>query len=750
MVQPFEVTDFSGGITDDIYQQDYKKCAELNNFTLGSDGKPISRPGSEIENINFPQIPVGNQRIGTLINYNNNDTLFVHSARHVYYRNPASFSSVLGPTGNPVFSVGNVSHVVSQSQWAKQIFLTSDAFPNPQKIFKNDLGQVQVRPLGLPKLATNPVGTGTAGTLTYIYAFYRSLKYKVFSQEFEDIGPVTYVELENIDAPNVNPVSFTGIAALVNGSTDNYDLTNTTVQIYRTLANGDTFFRIGEVSNGTTVFNDNQSDTSIEDNTLLYTDDDTVDFEPAPLSKFLHIVNNTGYYGFIKVGTQEFPTKVIQSIPLVPGSVNSSFEVDLEDDIQGVSSAKSVPIVLCKKFIYRLEGGFDQFGRGGINPVRISDTAGCVSAQSIVQAENGIFWAGNDGFYFADGYQVQKISDGNNNRYKALLEAQTQDTRIYGKFDEKERRIYWAIQKDSASLDNDSLAVLDLRFGVRPDAVFTTWSGPTFRPTALEFFQGNLYRADRRGYVLVHRDQLFSDPKIDPTVNVNLWSTEAIVWLLRTVHINFGSTFNRKMPSRVLLTAANLANTTVQINCINDDGRLRRALKVIRWRRNFVWGDPDFIWGNPDCVWNATGLIEQYRRFPARGLRLSYMQLEITNGVGVITNSDTIGNATFNTATKQIVLDSFATQDWPSDVVDYTISTEVDGYVREFVISQRNSNDMLTVLDPSNALPTGSFKWVIKGLRKGEPLHLLSYNVFWQETGQSQATFETGQDGANA
>jgi hypothetical protein len=237
---------------------------------------------------------------------------------------------------------------------------------------------------------------------------------------------------------------------------------------------------------------------------------------------------------------------------------------------------------------------------------------------------------------------------------------------------------------------------------------------------------------------------------VDPYSAAITWAKETIIWTYASTHINFGSTFFRKFPTKILLTAANKGNTSIQINAISDEGRIVRELKVIRWRRNLIWGDTEFTWGNPDCVWRAIGLIEQWRRFPARSLRLSYLQLIITNAFSIITNSDTDGTATFDNAAKTIDLDVVVNNKWPDEVVGYYIKTASDNYVAQYEVNSRVSDTQITVIDPDDTLPTGSLAWELWGYKKGEPLKLLSYNVHWNNVSQTQNTFEAGQDGSNA
>lgn len=747
--EPFQVSAFDQGLTDDPFDGDARRSITLDNFTLEPDSSLISRPGSVIEDLVHPQIPAGTERIGLLINYNHNANLLVQSLKKFYYRNPSSYTEIVGPTSNPVFSIGAYTNNAAFSQWNSQVYVTNDGFPIPMKIYKDSGGTLRVNNNGLPALASSPTVTPVAGANSYIYAFHYFFSYTVGSQTFEDVGPVTEVSTSAAAAPNVSPIAITLIPALSNGVTNNYATTTIKVQIYRTTNAGTVFYKVGEVTNGTTTFNDTMSDTTLQTQVLMYTEDGTIELDPVPLHKFVHIVNNIAYYGFIKDGSVEYPFRLRQSIPLAPSGAPEDFFIDLEDEIKGLGSVNSIPIVMCNRQIYRLEGSFDQFGRGGINPVRISDTAGCISHLSIVSAEGQIFWAGNDGFYASNGYEVIKISDKNNTSYRDMKEACFDVKRICGKFDEENRRICWGVERDSSTMDNDSFFVLDLRWGVRNASTFTTWSGTSFRATALEFFDNNLYRGDDNGYVYYHSADLTTDPRVDTAAEAVDWAEETIIWNYVSVNNDFGGTFFRKKPTRILLTARNIGNTSIQVNSIDNDGQRTRVLKPIRWRRNFVWDDPTFIWDNPDCVWNSSGVIEQWRRFPARGLRLSYCQIQVTNAYSVIANSDFYGLATFSGSANTAVLINSATYVWPDNSEDYYISTEVDDYSRQFKVLSMTS-DTLTLVDSINNLPSGNLKWLLQGYKKGEKINLQGYCIHVANEDQNQMAYHTGDDGANA
>ena len=740
--QAFEVTDFSRGITDDVFDQVPAASAALINFNIGSDKKPKSRFGSEVDNKDFAEIPTG-ERVGALVNYANSDKLFYQSLRSIYYRNPDSFSEILGPTGNSAFSLGDINSVPSFAQWNRHLYLTNDSFSRPMKIFKDSAGAYQLRSCGMPALSVSPtIAPIIVGDYSFIYGFYFSVTYSVFSLAYESIGPVTLVGAQGAAAAeNGNVIS--GIPVLTNGLNENYDIANVKIKIFRTNADGTFLQQCGEVPNGTTTFTDTMSDTVLQSTGIaLYTNDGTVDFDSVPEHKFNHVVNNIGYFAHIKDENGISPYRIHQSIPGIPDTAPIDFFTEVDDEITGISSVSSMPIVLCKKYIFRIDQSFDQFGRGNMVPIRISDNAGCISHNGIVQAEQKLFWLGNDGVYESDGYRVGKISDQLNDRYKAMLANTTQATRIIGKFWEKERLLVWTIQTDSANRDNDTFFILDLKWPVSDSQVFSTWNGNSFRPSALEIFNNDIYRGDIRGFIFRHDEKLTTDPKINVYKAANEWVEETIIWELRTIHYNFGGTFFRKYPSRILLSAADSGNTTIQITAINDDGKVTRKCKPIRVRRDFVWRDDDFVWRVTDFIWRAAGLIEQWRRFPSGGLRLATLQLVITNGFSDITNSDTLGLATFSNAGNTVTLDTAGLK-WPMGSEDYFIASELDGYVKEYLITSRISDSQIAINDPLNTLPNGSKKWVIRGFKKDETLHLLGFNVHWTNVSATQQTYQS-------
>jgi hypothetical protein len=750
--EPFQVEDFSGGITDYYLGAPANKYRKADNFILipyGNKAKLYTRQGSSIYDSTYYQIPAGNQRIQNLKIFESK--LLIHSKDKFHYVN-SGWQTIQGPSSNNVFpSSATTSDIVSMAVWNRHLLVTSDAFFKPQKIYPNGSNTLVARTAGMPELASTPTVTaGAAGTGSYLYAFIYSYTYTVDTVVYEDLGPVTYTSVSSAAAPDSSAISITVIPALSNGTTHNYDTasSNLKVKIYRSVDGGDTYYYVGSVNNGTTTYSDSSSDTTIQTaGVLLYTEGGVVENEPPPLCKLVHVAGSFAYYAHIKDGTEVFKNRLMQSVAGDVDSVPGDFYVDIDDEIVGLSSAKGSPVLLCRNSVYRVDGAYDDFGRGGMFAQRLSETASCVSAQSVVQTIEGVFWAGSDGIYFTDGYSVTKLNQDYDRTYATYVASTTQQSRIQGKYDSLRRRIWWTIQSTSAT-DADMCYILDLNYGLSDKAPFTTASGGSnFAPTAIEFSGATMYRADKRGYTFTHSDSVYTDPKIDLSIAPSSWQTAVITYDYISAAFDFGSTYATKFVPRINTISKNETDLSLQIYSINDDSSQQYALKPIRYRGGITWGNVDVIWGDDTLIWNQTNLIDQQRRFPARTLRCEYKQCRYTNAYVAITASDTLNTTGVVDSSAKTVTLTDVTKTWPAVLVDYYISFSSDSYTRDYLITARTSDTVLTFSDATNACPNGTNSWVIRGYPRGEVLTLLAYTLDVAIFGQMQTPFKKSQTG---
>lgn len=756
ILQPLDVNDFSGGITDFYMGAPTNRAKTLDNLDVikyGDKGKLRTRFGSALYDSSNPQIPSGNVRVGALKVFQGKVLPF--SANNVYLNN-SGWATVTGPSGNQVFPSGTTqANVISMTQDDYHLLLACDSYPNPQKVFV-DSGTVKLRTAGLPRLASSPTITPGANTgKSFLYRFIYTYQYTASGVTFKTVGGFVQVSVSNADAPNTNANAISAIPILVNGASDNYDTSNIKVEIYRTINNGSSqFYLVGSVTNGTTTFSDNVSDTALQLNQAFYMNGGAVENQPLLPCTCVHIVpNGITYFGNVQSGGQTIANRVMQGIPGAIDAVNSNFFVDLPDNVVGISSVRGLPLALCSGSVYRLDGTFDLLGRGGIQATRISDTAGCVSAQSVVQTVEGVFWAGPFGFYFSDGYQVIRINENWPNSYQTYVQTQTQKNRIQGKYDQKNRRILWTAQSSTAgAADCDIIFVLHLDFGISKESVFSTYSGSSyFGPSSIEFNGSNMLRGHKLGYILQHTTGTYTDPRIDTNVTPTSWDINPIIYDYKSVAHDFGMALVRKAVPSIVFESENLTNSSIQINSINDDGVLVQSCKPIRYRGNAQWGDSSAIWGTPTDVWNVDGTIIVQRHFPRNSLRCSYKQIEITNAHVAIQSSDALGNITVDASAKTATLNTVGAQ-WPLNILNYYISFAVDNYTKEYLISTLNASNQITFVDAQNTCPSGTnLTWVLRGIPKGEALGLLRYTLRYVLFGQTQKPYsyvESGEVGS--
>jgi len=753
MAQTLELEDFSGGVTDYYLSAPPNKLRTCDNLLINQYpqmGKPFTRFGSRIYDANYPQIPAGAQRIGACQIYKN--LLYVQSSQKLYYHNAVTgWNDIPGPTGNNAFPGVTTSTYFNYATWNYHTLWAHTGRDYPKKVIKGISGVPFIVEAGLPKFNTSGI-TYTHGGGTHsdwLYKFVYRYDYAAEGNiQFTDIGSPSpsYVVSGALN------VVFTGIPVLSNGSTSNFNTSNIYIDIYRTLNNGTVFYKVGTITNGTTTFTDSVPDATLQLNQTLYTTGGVVENDRPPKCTSVHVKRDTGYYANIQTASGEILNyRCLQSIPGDIDSVPESFYVDVDDEIIAVSSTKSNVVLLCRNSAYRIDNEFDELGRGGMLCERISDTAGCVSGQGVVQALDGVFWAGLDGIYFTDGFRVQRINTDYDKTYRTFTTnlGNVDDAKafkIQGKYDKKKNRIWWTIQKDG-SLEINSCYILDLNWGISDKSTFTTASGASYAPTAIEFDNGDMIRCDKRGYILVHEDELYVDPKIDTTISPALWTSETIVYEMETTAFNFGTSTTRKYVTQVNVTCENATNLSLQIVSNNDDNRKLGDLSPIRFRGNVTWGFPDVYWGDQTLDWNRQGLIHEKRRMPARNLRCNFKSVKFGNAKVVIISSDIIGTATINSLAKTVTLTNTTQYDWPSLSVGYYIAFEADNYTREYEVTAR-TNDVLTYSDSINASQSNvGQKWVLRGYPKGEILNLLNMSLVYEVSGPTLHPFRSAESG---
>lgn len=611
-------------------------------------------------------------------------------------------------------------------------------------------------------------------TASYLYAFHYSYEYSVGDVTFLDVGPV--LTLGPLVGVGVSPSggslasegthgqtfvesswSVTDIPALTNSVSDHYDTATVKVEIYRTESNGSTFYKTGEVTNGTTSFTDDTPDTSTREKEpggyggdpeeplisqqRLYTSGGIVENDPPPPCKQIMLFEDTLYYGGITDGADFLPKRILQSVPGDPDSVPRTLFTDLDEDFVAFGKTQNNRLAFSGEAGYRLNGLFDSLGRGSLTAEKFDDTVGCISRTGVVNAQGAVFYPGPDGFYRTNGFENQKISSQFEDRYLQLTETAAQKDAIIGHYNPEKNLIWWTMQTSpSAENHGDFVFVLNLRYGT-PFTYFT--SGENFQITSLAFWENETIRGDARGYIFRHSDDYRTDPKVDVDTTPTSWGTSTIRWNYLSPASDYGNSQARKWANRWTGKFRDRGNLALDIVSINDAGRVTSSLRPILFEDEFVWGNPSFTWGDSTFKWNPTKFIDQWRRFPSGSLRHNYKQIRLTNAFTEIAKSDTRGTGDRSvTSASQFTVDLNAIGDyvWPAQPHEYFIYFEDDSYVQGYEIIARNSDTQITCSDADGNNPgaDADVKWVIRGYPKNDRMYLLEYGVHYYFMGRSQ------------
>ena len=652
-------------------------------------------------------------------------------------------------------------------------YLTSHFQTNytPSVVFPAMLTAATYAPFFIPSVAS------------YTYAFYFSHSYTVEPngiQYLVNSNPVysastyagisypigTQITSTSSLYPSINTTTqranvLSNLPVLTNGTNTNYDTSNVMLNIYRSTNGGTTYYLLAQVANGTTTYSDitndtlaNPGSTALSNNQTLYTTGNVVGSDQPPQCKFIHILNGTVYYAGISSSGQNFPQRLQQAIQYAPDWAPASFYDDMDDTITGLSSTRSNLIVFCQNSIYRESGSFNLQGQGALTHERISDTLGCQNAKSIVRTEIGVFFAGNDGFYYTDGFQLINITLELKKTYASLTQTAAQVRSIYGAYDKITRRVWWAMKPNPTDTDNSVFYIFYLDYGVKPSGTFTTASNINMplRPSSFVFMQGTMYLGLEGGYILKSDQNKKADIVPASGTAANLWQSTAIPYNFTSTAVQAGTTFKRKWLTKMHLTGNNTGNAAIQISAIRDmnfDGAGAKTMAPVNYTDNMRWNTPTIIWGDKTQVWNNVGRMDLWRRFPQTTLRADFVQIQMTpTSLAVYASSvgyPTGATVTINSSAKTATLNTpsgYTSLVFPNDVVNYVIAFQTDGYVNTYPITALDSTSkIITYSDTSNLSVSGTVAWVIRGFKKEQRPSITSFVLHYAYLGDKTQSY---------
>jgi hypothetical protein len=784
-----QITNFAGGITDNVIGRSPSMYKTARNFLITVYGKLKRRPGSTVDGANDTQGKIADGVEHLMPGVITSDKPFklttASNEGRLYYYDGSTHSELTGPTGNSLFTTSHGAasdHRFVVTSWNKHGYITSTSLTEKvHKVYRDSGGTLRLRTAGLPiPSGTAPTfnAPGTAGT--YLTAFVWKYTYTVGARTFIDRGPVYY---STTLAAIPGTVTIAANMAIANSTTLNYDTAsaNLVLEYYRTISNGTVYYLVdgsggtynsGFIENaninGANTIGDGVADANLVTSTRLYTTGGVLDNTNPPVCKYMHISERgIAYYGHVIDGSDTISNRVVQSKIGDPDSVPPSFFDDLDDDVTAISSHRGLPIFFSPNNVYRGDGVYDSFGGGGLVSKKIANFAGSVSHNGIVQTPFGVIFPGINGFYWTDGYTVTKISDEINAQYTTAYPTTSALQSVVGTYDELNQRVYFTYV-ESASLD--ACFVLDLRYGIKPNSVFTTIGGapetsvsgiltypstvPTtisanFKAKSILFYNSTLYRADNRGYVMYFDSTKTSDPRVVTADNISAWGTSYIKYDYESVALDFGTRFARKWSAAITPTFKNVGDLSAQIKVDRNLEGTYRNLREFRARSDYSWGDSGILWGDEIIYASQNALYEERRLFPAGGLRCSYRSVRIVNAFTVIQKSDNAGPAVIDATAKTATLSS--PWEWPTDILDYYITFSNDSYVKHFLITARNSSTVLTFSDATNLCPStgSSVSWMIYGFAKEDNIQIESLVLPHALLTDSQTAFTPASEGQN-
>lgn len=177
------------------------------------------------------------------------------------------------------------------------------------------------------------------------------------------------------------------------------------VHVYRTQANGSTFYRATPpqgapiLTNGTTTWIDTISDLQVITRETLYTDGGVLDNNHPPSCRFVAITEDRVWLGGLWDDNQIQSSKIVVPSEAVQFSDDPPFRVVLPAKCTGLAVQDGVLVAFCETAVYAVQGfGPNDQGQGEWGSPRcVTRATGCVNERSILETSAGIFFQSTRG-----------------------------------------------------------------------------------------------------------------------------------------------------------------------------------------------------------------------------------------------------------------------------------------------------------------------------------------------------------------
>jgi len=799
----FRIDDWGGGITDHYINGQPNESERCDNLLINRRGKLVSRSGSEwVSGFSVANSPRVN---GLLMNKARDGARYLFAAREgalcSMAVNDLSLSSLAGSSGKffngPHWYGSAIAQQVSWDVWNDHVIAVGSSYTDNDQLCRPVMwakGPNSLKPDiitgALPMVNAQPHTTGDpspytkpAGSSNYLFTAHAEFRYRIGTADYVLRGPTLPLQTITRSAITSAAPLYVNCRFWDNtlpGNLANFNLPYTffglgtyghyfSIKFYRSVNNGTVLYNCGEFllpSNNTSsqpwtwvqsVFDDSV----IVFNQQLYTTGGVLQDDNPPACKYITVVGGSTYYANVtepepQVTGSKRPNRVLQSKKNSPFAVPGANYVDVDAPITAMNRVSNFPVVFTADRTFRLEGSFTNTGSGSMRAVEVSSTVGCVSHNSVVRYNGGLFFASSDGFYFTDGFKVQKISKHLDSTYKWLTRNSITSRLIYGSLDTVGERVYWSVSNKgiAASSDEcDMILVLHIQGGIRENMSFTTISGgdiPDWNATATLFDDKVWYRGTFKDFIVKHTEGINYDTYWD--YSTDLIKKRGIKWDWISSASNMGDNVSRKWVTQFNAIFRNETGLSCVPYSSNDASGDFRGLKEIRFQSSLLWGDLNFTWGDDDLIWRFTGNIIVKRRFPAGTLRCTHKQIRLVKEPTVIIRSDDyglvdvvkVGSNYF--ATLQVgSLSTFSTT-----LIGAFIHFEYDGYDVAHEILDVQDAGLTIKLSTLPAYEGIGQKWLIKGIALDESMSLESIDLNYSPFGEAIPGWQTSDAGGNS
>lgn len=771
---------FDGGITDHYVDGPINQSRYLDNFLINRNGKAVVRPGWALcgdtaFNTNTGSSPIGG-RIGSHYKIGRQDFDWLLEASlsggviaRVISKVGKTFSTSSQIIDNEMLTTG--AYQIHMLNFRNQTFIKPNNYTRPMKFYTSATGgsfQFNTAPnklhtIGLPAYPDDPSfvhATGGSGANSYIYYFVYTRTYSVNDQVFLDIsapGTLQVTTGTEIGAGTSLNIQYTALLEDIATTGNLWGASNCEIQVYRTKVNQTVARRIDSLTvnagSPPTSFVDNNPDSVLDAGATLYTSGGVQENDPAPYCKYMTIVNDIGWYANISDSYEgdngeTRPYQVRQSMPLDPDACPETFTVDLDDPITGISYVDRYPIVFTKNKCYRLEGNYTRRGGGAVVRRLVSESVGCICNRSIVQMEKGLFFMSIDGFYYSDGYKVQKLSHHLNERYKEIDIQNPDNNNFIGTYDNKTGRVYWLVYDADG---NKIIYILDTFFGLRGSSTFTNahTESVNITPGSLTVdHDGRLYISDESNEYSYYQEEGNTDdilPIVPWTVSITpgTWEVMAVPFRLVSNAYSFGSEAMRKLVTKFISAFRSTTDVAVAVSSINDaNDSSKKGMKDIR-----------------DTASLGRTFVNAERRFPKGQMRCTYKQVVLETGRTPIYYSDVFpspgadpyakcnSDGTGANGGTRITLTNYPIYEWPDSGTSselttyYTMHLQLDNYKTAHKIYSVNAQ-YITLEENIGSFSNSN--WELRRVAAGQELEIESFTIQYVPYGSGQDNYTTG------